>query len=206
MRGGFGHSLNAGFCQNVGRPLLRGSHSLPTCSSIGAPLSAVDGCRCSLFESQPLPVPPVGSATKDGDIPYAGGKQLYRCLGGSAIGLANQHDRLSPGSKFPDAARQISQRHVDSTGQVARRRSEFLGLTHIDEDYGIAGREAALQFVHLDPCRRLHAWPAEPTGQKCCHGELLPRETNGPQGTNYVLSECAQLLQGASGATHQPDV
>jgi general L-amino acid transport system permease protein len=34
---------------------------------------------------------------------------------------------------------------------VARRRGEFLGLTHIDNDNGIAGREAALQLHPMLP-------------------------------------------------------
>jgi hypothetical protein len=38
---------------------------------------------------------------------------------------------------------------------VARRRGEFLGLTHIDKDNSVAGREAALQLTNLDPCRRI---------------------------------------------------
>jgi hypothetical protein len=45
-------------------------------------------------------------------------------------------------------------------------------LTHIDNDNGIAGREAALQLTNLDPCRRIPARTTEQTGQKCCHGEL----------------------------------
>jgi hypothetical protein len=44
---------------------------------------------------------------------------------------------------------------------VAWRRGELLGLTHIDKDNGVAGRETALQFINLDPCRRIHAWPSE---------------------------------------------
>jgi len=44
---------------------------------------------------------------------------------------------------------------------MAWRRSELLGLTHIDQDNGVAAREAALQFNNLDPCRRIHAWPPE---------------------------------------------
>jgi hypothetical protein len=68
---------------------------------------------------------------------------------------------LSPGGKFPGPAWQINQRHVDGTWQMAWRRSEFLGLTHIDKDNGVAAREAALQFNNLDPCRRIHAWPPE---------------------------------------------
>jgi hypothetical protein len=46
------------------------------------------------------------------------------------------------------------------------------GLTYIDKDNGVAGREAALQLTNLDPCRRIHARTTEQTGQKCCHGEL----------------------------------
>jgi hypothetical protein len=48
-------------------------------------------------------------------------------------------------------------------GQVARRCSEFLGLTHIDKDDVVARGEAALQFNNLDPCRRrrIHACPPE---------------------------------------------
>jgi hypothetical protein len=80
---------------------------------------------------------------------------------------------LSPGSKFPDLARQIGQRHVDGTRQMTRPRDEFLGLAHIDEDNDLAGREAALQFDDVDPCRRIHAWPAEQTGQEYFRGELL---------------------------------
>jgi hypothetical protein len=44
---------------------------------------------------------------------------------------------------------------------MAWRRGEFFGLTHIDKDNGVAGREAVLQFDDLDPCRRIHAWAAE---------------------------------------------
>jgi hypothetical protein len=44
---------------------------------------------------------------------------------------------------------------------MARRRSEFLGLTHIDDDHAFADRKAALQFNSLDPCRRIHAWSPE---------------------------------------------
>jgi hypothetical protein len=70
---------------------------------------------------------------------------------------------LSPGGKFAGPAWQIRQRHVDGTWQMAWRRSEFLGLPHIDKDNGVAGREAALQFNNLDPCRRrrIHASPPE---------------------------------------------
>jgi hypothetical protein len=50
---------------------------------------------------------------------------------------------------------------VNGAGQVARRCSEFLGLTHIDKDDDVARGEAALQFKNLDPCRRIHAWPPE---------------------------------------------
>jgi hypothetical protein len=64
---------------------------------------------------------------------------------------------LSPGGKFAAPAWQISQRHVDGTWQMARRRGEFFGLAHIDKDNGVPGREAALQFNNLDPCRRTHA-------------------------------------------------
>jgi len=46
---------------------------------------------------------------------------------------------------------------------VARRRGEFLGLTHIDNDNGIAGREAALQLTNLDPYRRILARTTEQT-------------------------------------------
>ena len=55
----------------------------------------------------------------------------------------------------------MSQRYVDGTWQMAWRRGEFLGLTHIDKDDGVAGREAILQFNDLDPGRRIHAWPPE---------------------------------------------
>jgi hypothetical protein len=44
---------------------------------------------------------------------------------------------------------------------MAWRCHEFLGLAHIDEDYSVAGREAALQFNNLDPSRRIHAWSSE---------------------------------------------
>jgi hypothetical protein len=68
---------------------------------------------------------------------------------------------LPAGDKFSGLAWQISQRHVDGTWQMTWRRSEFLELTHIDEDNGVARRKAALQFNNLDPCRRIHAWPSE---------------------------------------------
>jgi hypothetical protein len=42
---------------------------------------------------------------------------------------------------------------------MARGRSEFLGLTHIDEDHAVADRKAALQFNDFDPRRRSRAWP-----------------------------------------------
>jgi hypothetical protein len=64
---------------------------------------------------------------------------------------------LLPGGKFSGSAREISQRYVDGTWQMAWRRGEFLGLTHIDKDNGVAGREAILQFNDLDPRRRIHA-------------------------------------------------
>ena len=63
------------------------------------------------------------------------------------------------GGKFPRLVWQISQWHVDRTWQMARTRSEFLGLTHIDKDDVVAGRKAALQFNDLDPCRRIQGWP-----------------------------------------------
>jgi len=44
---------------------------------------------------------------------------------------------------------------------MAWGRGEFLGLTHIDEDKSVAGREAALQFNNLDPCRPIRTWPPE---------------------------------------------
>jgi hypothetical protein len=44
---------------------------------------------------------------------------------------------------------------------MAWRCREFLGLTHIDEDYSVAGRKPALQFNNLNPCRHGHAWPSE---------------------------------------------
>jgi hypothetical protein len=88
---------------------------------------------------------------------------------------------LSRRSEFSDPARQIGQWHVDSTRQVARGLGKFLGLTHIDKDNGLAGREAALQFDYLDPCRGIHAPPAEQTGQKCCHGELLSDRPTRPR-------------------------
>jgi hypothetical protein len=44
---------------------------------------------------------------------------------------------------------------------MARRRSEFLGLTHIDDDHAVADRKAALQFNDLDPRRCIRAWPPE---------------------------------------------
>jgi hypothetical protein len=40
---------------------------------------------------------------------------------------------------------------------MARRRSEFLGLAHINKDNRVAGGEATLQVHDLDPCRRIHA-------------------------------------------------
>jgi hypothetical protein len=44
---------------------------------------------------------------------------------------------------------------------VTWRRGELLGLAHVDKDNGIARRKAALQFINLDPYRRIHAWPSE---------------------------------------------
>jgi len=44
---------------------------------------------------------------------------------------------------------------------MARTCGEFLRLTHIDKEQGIAGRKAALQFNNLDPRRRIHASPPE---------------------------------------------
>ena len=128
----------------------------------GPPPALVEAASAStLFESQPLSMPLVCSATKNGDIPEASGKRLRCCPGGSAIGSTNHHNRLSPGGKFSGPAWQISQRHVGGTRQIARTRSELLGLTHIDKEQGVAGRKAALQFSDLDPRRRVHAPPGE---------------------------------------------
>jgi len=44
------------------------------------------------------------------------------------------------------------------------RRGEFLGLTHIDKQHAVAGREAALQLDNLDPCRPIRARPPEKPG------------------------------------------
>jgi hypothetical protein len=44
---------------------------------------------------------------------------------------------------------------------MARRRSEFLGLTHIDDDHAVTDRKAPLQFNDLDPSRRIRAGPPE---------------------------------------------
>jgi hypothetical protein len=53
---------------------------------------------------------------------------------------------MSPGGKFPDPARQVGERHVNGTGQVSRTGGKFLVLTHIDQNNGLSGGEAALQF------------------------------------------------------------
>jgi hypothetical protein len=106
-------------------------------------------------------MPLVCSTTKDGDIAKAGGKQLGCCHGRPAIGFTNHHNRLSPGGKFSGAAWQIGERHVDRTRQMARARSEFLGLTHIDQEQGVAGRQPALQFSDLDRRWHIDAWPPE---------------------------------------------
>jgi hypothetical protein len=140
------------------RASLNASAARPTVMT--APSLVVQG-QLQLFESEPLSMPLVCSTTKNRDIPEARGQQLRCCPGGSAIGFANHHNRLSPSGKFPCPAWQIRQRHIDGTRQVARRRGELLGLTHIDKDNGVAGRKTALQFNDLDPCRRILVSPSE---------------------------------------------
>jgi hypothetical protein len=109
-----------------------------------APMIARPTSRHRLLQGQTLSIPSICATPKDCNLSQTGSKQFRGCLGRTPIGLADHHDRPPQIGEFLGSLGQIGKRHVDGSGQVARRSGKFLRLAHVDDGDGSAGNEAAL--------------------------------------------------------------
>jgi hypothetical protein len=116
-------------------------------------------------------MPAIRATSQNSDITQTRGKEIRGGARRAPVSLADQHNWLPTCAKLIDPAGDVSQRHVESTGQVSRRGGEFLGLAHIDEDNRVAHHHSALQFGDIDPCRLSRWSPTKQTGQNGYHGE-----------------------------------
>jgi hypothetical protein len=97
--------------------------------------------------------------------------------GNNELPLSSEVARPVGKHLFPvNAVRRLRRRFRRNSATLAQRRSRSVRLCDKNRPFVTSG-----QFDYLDPCRGIHAPPAEQTGQKCCHGELLSDRPTRPR-------------------------